>query len=803
VQENESYERYTSSIIIAPSQEKDEFLLWRSAHPSFDFTIYSPEEVISLFSYDYDYRAVRFLLTKGHSYNLACDELKAIACLDKKEYSSPKLDSLISFRDELLAQGLLSKKIYPYRSFENKDIIYHDLVNAIPLSDKLGEGHNMSMSFDLQEEQKTPAISCYKFEDKYEEAHYLLNVIAGDVASGTSPSNIYLAGVDENEAILLGDLAPLFHLRINLPSFRTLFESNAYHLFRNIYLEKGLEEALSILSSSHENSGDLRAINAFSQQFEGTFASKEEMVNLFDSIALTKKAGVTVYSPAINVLDGYFAPKGSHVYILNFAEGLFPSSHRDTDYLSDKEKDEVSLYTSLEENAQNSYELNKFISSKEVVYLSYHLSPDGKTLPAPLLAGEHPAISTTAIPPLNKEYGEEALPFFEASLLDKEKFLGEKDPRLDSLKAKLEIPYGKYVYFAEPISLVQAPSQISLSASSLKKFYTCTFAYFLSYLLDADSSENNFGSFLGNVAHKIFQRLYDDDFSFDKVYQEACVSSLETYEKKLTAKEEVLLIKIKKELEQAVNFYKAHESPDKMKLTGKPRTEYHFELTPKEDPSLSLNGSIDKVVITGDKYLTLVDYKTSTQDYFDEKLLPYGLSLQLPLYSYVASVDHNFKDKTLLGLFIGHVLDSNPNSTKEKNLLERREKFYKLDGVFLDSKEGMSSLDATYAGSDFIKGCNITNDGEWSKKGNRARDEKAMKEYGEQALKFAISAEKEIRKGAFPINPKKIGSDFFSCKYCPFQDVCYRKEEDIPFFSTKKKGSSDGVDEDEGDDENE
>ena len=92
------------------------------------------------------------------------------------------------------------------------------------------------------------------------------------------------------------------------------------------------------------------------------------------------------------------------------------------------------------------------------------------------------------------------------------------------------------------------------------------------------------------------------------------MSSLETYEKKLTAKEEVLLIKIKKELEQAVDFYRLHESPDKMKLTGKPRTEYHFELTPKEALSLSLNGSIDKVVITGDKYLTLVDYKTSTQD---------------------------------------------------------------------------------------------------------------------------------------------------------------------------------------------
>lgn len=803
MQENESYERYSSSVIIAPSEEKDEFLLWRSSHPSFDFSLYSIEDVLSLFHYDYDYRAIRFLLAKGHSYSLACDELKAIACLDKNEYSSPKLNSLIPFRDELLVKGLLSKKVYPYRSFENKNIIYHHLVNASPLSDKLGEGHNMSMSFDLQEERRTPTISCFKFEDKYEEAHYLLNRIAEDIASGTSPNDIYLAGVDENEAVLLGDLAPKFHLRINFPSFRTLFESNAYHLFRNIYLEKGLKEALAFLSTSHENSGDLRAINEFSQQFEGAFATKEEMVNLLDSIALTKKAGVAIYSPAINVLEGYFAPKGSHVYILNFAEGLFPSSHRDTDYLSDKEKDEVSLYTSLEENAQKSYELDRLISSPEVTYISYHLSFDGKTLPAPLASGDQPKLSTIVPLLLTKEYGEEALPFFEASLLDKEKFLGEEDPRLPSLKKTFPIPYLTYSYLSEPISSLAIPAQISLSASSLKSYYTCNFAYFLSYLLDADSSENNFGSYLGNVAHKVFQRLYDDDFSFDKVFQESCASCLTSYEKKLTAKEEVLLFKIKKDLENAVNFYKNHESSEKMQLSGKPKTEYHFVLTPKESPSLRLTGSIDKVVITADKYLTLVDYKTSTQDHFDEKLLPYGLSLQLPLYSYVASVDSTFKDKTLLGLFIGHVLDTNPNSTKDKSLSERRENFYKLDGVFLDSKEGMASLDATYQSSDFIKGCNLTNTGEWNKKGLRARNEKTMKEYGRQALQFALDALQGIRKGLFPINPKKIGNGFSSCDFCPFRDICYRKEEDIPFFSTKKKGKNENVDDDEGDEEDE
>ena len=40
-------------------------------------------------------------------------------------------------------------------------------------------------------------------------------------------------------------------------------------------------------------------------------------------------------------------------------------------------------------------------------------------------------------------------------------------------------------------------------------------------------------------------------------------------------------------------------------------------------------------------------------------------------------------------------------------------------------------------------------------------------------------ANKQIKNFDFPINPKRIGNKLIGCDYCKFQDICYRKEENI------------------------
>ena len=44
-----------------------------------------------------------------------------------------------------------------------------------------------------------------------------------------------------------------------------------------------------------------------------------------------------------------------------------------------------------------------------------------------------------------------------------------------------------------------------------------------------------------------------------------------------------------------------------------------------------------------------------------------------------------------------------------------------------------------------------------------------------------------IRNADFKINPKRIGKDLIGCQYCKFQDICFRREEDIVSFKEYKK----------------
>lgn len=791
--------RYKNCVVIAPSRERDSFLRMREKEPLLDFSFYSPDDVISLFSYQYDYRAVRFLLSKGHSYNLANDELKTISFLSKDKYKSPKLNSLLPLRDELIKEKLIYLPIYPYRSFEGKDVIYHDLLSAKDISDRLGEGHNMSMSFDFEDEPDKRRLQCLSFHDIYEEAHYVCNLIAKDIASGTSPNDIYVGGLDEEEASLLTYFSKGFHLSFDIKEKRSLFESGAYRLFRASYLENDLSKALEIMASSTQSSGDLQAISSFVARFDGLFASKEEMVSLYDSIAKTLKASGVKLDPSIKIIEGFYAPEGSHVYLLNFAEGVYPSVSRDTDYLSDAEKDELSLKTSKEENLEKRGQLLRLLLKGNIISLSYHLTPDGKTFPSPIISESHPLLSIETIdkiPLLEKEYGGEAFAFIEASLCDDETLLGKSDPRLASFKKSYPIPYLSFSYASKPIHHDIKNGIVKLSASSLSTFYTCRFKYFLSKVLGADDSDDTFALFLGDVSHKVLENMYHDGFeyssSFDKAKEEIAV-----IRGPLSAKEEVLLIKLKEELRWAVEWYQAHEKPDKMNLSEPPLTEYDFKLSPQESPNLVLEGRIDKIVITDDKYITLVDYKTGSSGLFKENLLPYGVSIQLPLYSYVASHDKRFFGKELLGLFIGRVLDSDPKAAEGGDRRSQREKFFKLKGVFWDNQEAVHSLDFTFGSSDFLAGCRLTNKNQWWS-GGGFRSESVMADYGKEALKLSLETEKAIRSGDFSINPVRIGKSFSSCDSCPFHDVCYRPDGAVKYIHIEKDEKDD---EEEKDDE--
>ena len=56
------------------------------------------------------------------------------------------------------------------------------------------------------------------------------------------------------------------------------------------------------------------------------------------------------------------------------------------------------------------------------------------------------------------------------------------------------------------------------------------------------------------------------------------------------------------------------------------------------------------------------------------------------------------------------------------------------------------------------------------------------------------SAADKIFSGDFVINPKQINKKNESCEYCPFWDICFRKDEDIVTYYTEKEKDDGEVD---------
>ena len=56
-------------------------------------------------------------------------------------------------------------------------------------------------------------------------------------------------------------------------------------------------------------------------------------------------------------------------------------------------------------------------------------------------------------------------------------------------------------------------------------------------------------------------------------------------------------------------------------------------------------------------------------------------------------------------------------------------------------------------------------------------DTLSFESYREIARTNIIEAVKEIRQHNFSINPKRFSNTEHSCQYCPFRDVCFRKDE--------------------------
>jgi ATP-dependent helicase/DNAse subunit B len=286
---------------------------------------------------------------------------------------------------------------------------------------------------------------------------------------------------------------------------------------------------------------------------------------------------------------------------------------------------------------------------------------------------------------------------------------------------------------------------------------------------------------LGTFAHEVFETMGTDLSQFDVVFDQAL-----TNQKALSAKELMLFFHLKKQLLRVCEFNLKH-----LQAMTNPTVEVEKEMIYQHDDNTNLVGYIDKIMMVRDEqgreYLTVVDYKSGAES-FDEQLLPFGWSLQLPIYALMLQEHPSFKGKEILGLFIQHIIET----SMDPKTIEIDEALYpkslQLDGIALADRNKLQWFDETIRDgqSQFLQGVSIIKSGEF-RKTNHVKSTETMVGYATLAKQKIEQASQGIRQQAYAINPKIIKGKS-SCDYCPFLDTCFRKPNDVETIVMAKKG---------------
>jgi hypothetical protein len=642
-----------------------------------------------------------------------------------------------------------------------------------------------------------PLPKLHRFDDIYGELHYVFNRIANLIDQKVNPDDIYLSGVDSSYHYLLGFLASAYGFAIEMPPARTLMDLPLARNFVALVSEVGVDSALASIEKRYPDDPNLLTLHQTALRFRLSELSNVAQSNLYRDIFLSLREKKTKLRSAVHVLTDWSIPRNGHIFLLGFALDNAPHRPSDNDYLSDAEKAHLLLPTSQDRFREEKSDLIALLHSGQIECLSFKAKAPGAFYFDSPLTSEL-SLETDPDNDLPYEYSKPFASLWLSSLKDSEDKYLKSDRRIAFLEDSLGSTWKDYDFTYTPFAVFPAETRRKYSYSSIETFYLCQFRYYLSYVLQINDEEPIFNAKFGTAFHQVLQHLYDPDFNFEAAWIQA-LSDIESkpINGPFTPREQVLLIRLHDELLSTVKFLQVHEA--KMDhprfLTEK---SFHFPLGANSE----LIGRIDKIVATGphSEYLTLIDYKTGAED-FDESLYEFGLSLQLPLYAYVALHDEDFKDGTLLGLFIDHILAKKLVKPSGTDYTKFHEDQLMLKGIYLADENAIATFEPDYAKSSFIRSMNWTDKNGFSRKAKGPKSAEELQQTAEFAFQKVEEADQKVRAYDFVINPKKYGNKVNSCQYCPFRDVCYVRDEARILLHKKKADGSEEPPSEEDNDE--
>lgn len=660
-----------------------------------------------------------------------------------------KQANLIEY-DEFFPQFIKGKEIEIY-GYSEDDTELTTLLDLIHISYEFKEFSHKENTLEIK-----------KFALLEEEIYWMLNEIADLITNGVRQDDIYIYVTNETAIRYMKRYIDSFGLTANFPNNQSLYSQELVSAFlMSAKISENFDQAFEMLENLNVELDD-NILNALHElcHIDLPFNKKYDYVS---SVLKRRMIQNARYENAINIIDSPIIDENKHIYIPCFAQNEFPKSYKDSSFVSDADKEELGILTSLERCRIEDKICRNFLSSNNV----FHLSRSGasfaeKFFPSPFANLLNiPEIVYNDIP--NKIYSKKYAEYRLGTDLDKKLYFLQDSKYIKPLESLLDIQYRKYDNQYTNADAVSLTEKIQLSYSSIDKFYNCPFAYYLNYVLKISSFEDNFYTKLGKVAHEVFQHQYENGFDFDTTFDEASKKQEWLDDDKLLL--EGLKADIKKASDACVLHYKSFAINSEVKTECK--------LIYQLDKNTSIVGYVDKIMLLDGKDAIIVDYKTNGTS-FERSKLEDGISMQLPTYAILFSNTPEYSNYNVTGLYINNVINS--GFTCEKSEDEIIDSYLKLNGITLGTIDAASKIDQSILNSSrksfFIKGVALkakTDEFKSTKSifiGNELEEMKAI------VLNKYLEAIKKIRNNEFPIYPMAYSGDS-PCKYCEYRDICF------------------------------
>ncbi|MFA6854825.1 MAG: PD-(D/E)XK nuclease family protein [Bacilli bacterium] len=781
---------YSFDYAIIPSASRMSILKAKKDYPLSHLKVLTKEEIFSSLDFSSTPECEIYLYEeKKYAWNFIPKLLSSLNFLVTPPQLTPKLLELINLKKELFARRLIVKNPYFLQQLNNKKIavigfdeddrelkIFADLLNS-------------EFQF-LHLPNVNPKLEVKHFASIEEEVAYFFNYLgAQGIRENQDLNKVKLLNPPAEYEFWLTTLANLYQIPVNLKSNTKLIVLPIVKKFLKYFKKtQNLMDALLIF----ENYPDLlKKITAIIKTYPANkFKDYPSFLQeIFAAIDAPKKH----YEGALEITEDILFQSPT-IFALGFIDGHYPKVSKDEDFLNDEEKRLVGRLSSAEINSQaRKFLMEKICASTQVVFSYSDKTSTGSTYPSSMIS--ELKFKVVDFPNLTTQYSLPWAQLYAGNLQDL--FYKYRESHQDLplyqhlLKSANYRGYQNKITFKKPINIA---SNQRYSFSKLDSFFNCPFQYYLEHVVHLNEQEEIFAIKLGQLVHSILEaRISDNNFVYEQAFDKFAASN------NFTAEESVYLVRIKRELRFTLEFIEQHE---KLINIGQIVVEKKFEVNLTNN--ISLSGVADKIYqinsAIGPLYV-VIDYKTGKARYH-EAYLPYGLSLQLPIYALLLKKSKEFTTGQVIGLYIHPVLNSKISREAGLSTEEFYRKQLQLVGVSINDKNLLSAFDPTYEYSNFIRSLAVKKDGDFTAHA-KVKSAEGFDELAALAEQKVFEADQCIRELAFDIAPIKIATSVDACAYCPYRDICYRDGKDYREIKLEKQSNKNSEDEESEFDEDE